>query len=262
MLIVRSESVKNIEVSLRDKVYEYAKKKYGTKPEYLWARYPDYAVLRHKDNQKWYGIIMNIQYDKIDRLKTGEVDVLNIKLDDVLMRDLLVEQEGYYVGYHISRGNWLSIVLDETVDIEDICNLLSVSYIVTASRETKQKLRPPKEWLVPSNPKYYDVITAFEETDIIDWKQGKGIKKGDTVFLYVGAPISAVLYKCEVTETDIPYRYNSEGLTITKLMRIKRKKKYEQGAFTFDRLKTEFGIFAVRGPRGVPNSLSKALNED
>ena len=45
---------------------------------------------------------------------------------------------------------------------------------------------------------------AFEEAEEILWKQGSGIKKGDTVFLYVAAPVSAILYRCLVTETDIP----------------------------------------------------------
>lgn len=78
--------------------------------------------------------------------------------------------------------------------------------------------------------------------------------------MYIGAPVSAVLYKCVVTETDIPYHFQRKELTITSLMRIKLLKKYDPEEFTFDRLKNEFDIFAVRGPRGIPDSLSKALN--
>ena len=247
--------------SLRGEVFAYAKKKYNTKPEYLWEKYPDYAVLRHDDNQKWYGLIMNIPYNKIDSAKDGNVDILNVKLDDPLLIDMLThEQKGYYVGYHISRGNWLSIVLDGTVDLKSVFELLDTSYKVTASKQKKQKLRPPKEWLIPANPKYYDIIHAFDEKDTIDWKQGSGIKKGDTVFLYAGAPVSALLYKCKVTEIDIPYDYHTEGLTITKLMKIKLQKSYKLEQFPFKRLKEEYDILAVRGPRGIPNSLSNALN--
>ena len=35
--------------------------------------------------------------------------------------------------------------------------------------------------------------------------------------------------------------------------------RYKPDKFTFDRLKSEYGIYAVRGPRGIPNSLSAAL---
>ena len=245
--------------TMREEVFGYVQKKYKAKPEYLWAKFPEYAIFRHADNQKWFGLVMNISYDKINRDKSGMVDILNIKLDDILLRDLLVQQDGYYVGYHISRKNWISIVLDGTVPLDAITHLIDVSYNVTASKKTKKKIRPPKEWLIPSNPNYYDIVHAFDNADVIDWKQGAGIKKNDTVFLYVGAPVSAILYQCKVTETDIPYDYHSSELTITKLMKIKLIKRYKPEQFTFERLKTEYGIFAVRGPRGVPNSLSAAL---
>ena len=77
--------------------------------------------------------------------------------------------------------------------------------------------------------------------------------------MYVAAPVLAIMYKCKVTETDIPYRYQDENLTIKALMKIKLLKRYDPEAFTFDILKEEYGIFAVRGPRGIPHSLSGAL---
>ena len=42
-------------------------------------------------------------------------------------------------------------------------------------------------------------------------------------------------------------------------MKIKLLKRYDPEEFTFDVLKDEYGIFAVRGPRGIPHSLSEAL---
>ena len=120
--------------SLRKQVFAYAANQYGTAPEYLWAIAPDYAVLRHKSNRKWYGLIMDITYEKLDAHKTGAVDVLNVKLDDPLLCDFLIEQDGYYCGYHISRGNWVSIALDGTVPIEEISRLLDISFGVTAAK--------------------------------------------------------------------------------------------------------------------------------
>ncbi|MBR6835970.1 MAG: MmcQ/YjbR family DNA-binding protein [Oscillospiraceae bacterium] len=244
---------------MRSEVTGYIKKKYKADPEYLWKRYPDYAVFRHSDNRKWFGIIMNISYEKIDSEKSGMVDILNVKLEDILMRDYLVSLDGYYPGYHISRGNWISIALDGTVPFEAVCELIDIGFSATASKKKRKALRQPKEWLIPSNPKYYDIIHAFDDTDTIDWKQGAGIIKNDIVYIYVGAPVSAIMYRCKVLETDIPYNYHSDGLTIKALMKIKLLKRYEADQFTFERLKTDFGVFAVRGPRGVPNSLSALL---
>ena len=134
-------------------------------------------------------------------------------------------------------------------------------YLATASAAQKTKMRPPKEWIIPANPKYYDIQSAFESADEIVWKQGTGIKTGDTVYMYVAVPISAVLYKCLVTETDIPYHLKEGPVKIPHLMKIRLLKRYPPDQFTFDILSKEYGIYAVRGPRGIPAKLSEALNE-
>ena len=76
--------------------------------------------------------------------------------------------------------------------------------------------------------------------------------------MYVAAPVSAILFKCEVTETDIPC-HDTGMLHIRSLMRLRLQKRYRPDRFTFEVLRSEYGIFAVRGPRGVPEHLSEAL---
>ena len=115
------------------------------------------------------------------------------------------------------------------------------------------------EWIVPANPKYYDIINAFNKTDTIIWKQSNNIWAGDIVYLYVAAPISAILYKCEVLETDIPYEYKDKNVAMKKVMKIKLLKRYKQDEFTFEKL-NKYGIKLVRGPRGLTDILSKDLN--
>ena len=245
--------------SLREDVIRYVKKKYKAEIEHLWARYPSYGIFRHGDNQKWFGLVMDVPRAKLGLRGDEIADILNVKLDSPLLVDLLIHQKGYLPGYHISRGNWVSILLDGTVPLEDICGLIDKSYQVTASAKTKKAIRPPKEWIIPSNPQYFDIVHAFDSVKEIVWKQGAGIKKGDTVFMYVGMPVSAILYKCKVTETDIPYRFQREGLTIRSLMKIRLLKRYDPSRFTFDVLNEQYHIFAVRGPRGVPEDLSEDL---
>lgn len=248
--------------TLRNEVFAHIKEKYGAEPEYLWARYPGYAVFRHSDNTKWFCAVMNVERAKLGLPGDGIADIINIKTGDVLLTDMLLREEGFLPAYHMSRGNWLSILLDGTVPLKRICALIETSYNSTASAQKKKLSRAPKEWIIPANPKYYDIVHAFDSTDTIEWKQGSGIRKGDTVYMYVGAPVSAVMYRCRVTETDIPCDYRGKDLTITKLMRIELQKRYSPDIFTFKVLGDSFGIFAVRGPRGIPNSLSRALGID
>ena len=243
----------------RQKVLDYINKKYKVQPEYPWRTSPNSAVFRHSDNNKWFALLMDIPGDKVGLNSADYVDVINLKIDDMIFRDMIIQEAGIMPAYHMNKMHWVSVLLDGTVPENKVLDLIDMSYLATASAKKKEKIRPPKEWIIPSNPKYYDVIHAFEEADIIDWKQGAGIKKGDTVFLYVGAPVSAIMYKCKVIETHIPYQYQDRNLTITALMKIKLQKRYAPDKFTFDVLKEEYGIYAVRGPRGIPNSLSEAL---
>lgn len=243
----------------RQEIFNYVKSKYKTEPDYPFSTAPDYPVLRHRDNRKWFALIMNVPREKLGLKGGGRTDIINVKLGDPMLVDTVVRQPGYFYGYHISRSSWISILLDGTVPFEDICKWIDESYAVTASKQKKQKRRPPKEWLVPANPKYYDIEHAFDNKSEIEWKQGRGIKSGDTVYVYVGAPVSAVLFQCRVTETDIPYRYSDSNLTINELMKIKLLKRYRCDEFTFEKMKCDYGIYAVRGPRGIPHSLNEAL---
>ena len=245
--------------TMRDEVFVYIKKKYKAAPEYLWMRFPGYAVFRHGDNQKLFAMVMDVAQNKLGLPGSDVVDILNVKLRDPLLADLLIQQEGYTRGYHISRGSWVSVLLDGTVPFADICRWLDESYLATASNEQRKKLRPPKEWIIPANPKYYDIQSAFKQSEEINWKQGAGIKAGDTVFVYVAAPVSAVLYKCRVTETGIPYRIDKGAVHIASLMRIRLLKEYPPDQFTFDVLGEKYGIYAVRGPRGIPEKLTEAF---
>ena len=52
-------------VSLRESLFAYIDSQYGGTPEYLWARFPDYAVFRHTANRKWFAPVMNVSCCKL-----------------------------------------------------------------------------------------------------------------------------------------------------------------------------------------------------
>ncbi len=246
---------------MRQAVFDYIKKKYKVSPEYPWSKFDGNAVFRHGDNNKWFALVLSAGKCKLGLSGDGYADAVNLKVDDMLFRDMLLREDGILPAYHMNKQHWITVLLDGTVAEDKVFGLIDMSYMATASAKKKEKTRPPKEWIIPANPKFYDIAHAFDTVGEIAWKQGRGIKKGDTVFIYAGAPVSAILYRCAVTETDIPYNYADKNLTITASMRIKLLKRYKTDRFTFDILKEEYGIFAVRGPRGIPNSLSAALKK-
>lgn len=247
---------------MRDKVFAYIKKKYKASPEYPWAKYDNNAVFRHSDNKKWFALVMDVRKDKLGLSGNEYIDVINLKIDDMMFRDILIQKEGILPAYHMNKEHWITVLLDGTVEEDKVYDLIDASFAATASKKKKEKIRPPKEWIIPANPKFYDVEEAFQNAEIIDWKQSSSMKVGDTIYIYMGAPISAILYKCKAVEVDIPYNYQDKNLTITTSMKMKLLRRYDPEQFTFERLKEEYGIYAVRGPRGVPNSLSHDLMQE
>ena len=117
-----------------------------------------------------------------------------------------------------------------------------------------------KAWIIPANPKYYDVVSAFEESNVMTWKQSSDIHVGDMVYMYVAAPYSAILYKCRVVEADIPRQYSDDNITAKTAMTLELLEKYEPGVWSFERIR-QFGVHAVRGPRSIPEELKKEMEK-
>lgn len=224
--------------------------KYHNEPEFVWDKFPGYGIFRNSNNEKWYGLIMNIDRSKIDKDSTGEIEVINVKLEREKIPDLL-KKKGFYPSYHMNKKNWITITLDDTLSDEEIMKYVSISHRYTEK---------PSEWIVPANPKYYDIISCFNEKNITLWKQSNDIKVGDVVYLYVAAPYSAILYKCEAIEVNIPYEYKDKNVSMNRVMKIKLLERYDKDKYAFSKL-SEYGIKAIRGPRSVPEKLSMELNK-
>jgi len=109
-----------------NRINKYIKEKYNNSPEFLWDKFPGYAVYRNKNNNKWYGIIMNLDLSKING-GTGEVEIINVKLDVNKIQKLL-KQKGFYEAYHMSKTDWISIILNDTLKDEKITSLIDESY--------------------------------------------------------------------------------------------------------------------------------------
>lgn len=122
--------------SLREDVLQYAANHYGTTPEYLWPKSPCDAVLRHQDNRKWYALLMNLLPEKLGLSGSEPIDILNIKCEPAMIGSLL-SQKGYLPAYHMNKGNWVTILLDGSVEKDVIFSLLELSFDLTAGRRRK-----------------------------------------------------------------------------------------------------------------------------
>ena len=99
--------------------------KYNAYPEFLWEKCPDFGIFR-KPSGKWFVLIMNLDYSKITN-KKGEVEVMNLKLPREEIPNL-IKKKGYYEAYHMSKKDWITIVLNDSLQDEEIELLIDKSY--------------------------------------------------------------------------------------------------------------------------------------
>lgn len=122
--------------TLRSEIFEYVKETFGTTPEYLWQKTPDTAVLRHSENNKWYANIMDIPKRKLGIDSDEIADIINVKCDPILISSLL-NNKWYFPAYHMNKTYWISILLDKTVDLEEVISLINFSYELTLNKNGK-----------------------------------------------------------------------------------------------------------------------------
>lgn len=225
--------------------------RYHDKPVFAWDNFPEYGIFKNSNNDKWYGLIMNINQSKLETGCSSEVEIINVKVDPDKV-SILLKKKGFYPAYHMNKKNWITIILNDTLSDEEI-----LEYI----KESHQYTEISDEWIIPANPKFYDVINCFNETNITTWKQSNQIHVGDIIYLYVAAPYSAILYKCQAIEVNIPYEYQDSNIKMSHVMKIKLLERFQAEQYPFSKLK-EYGIQAIRGPRRMPQPLSKDMNQN
>ncbi|MBP5261742.1 MAG: MmcQ/YjbR family DNA-binding protein [Clostridiales bacterium] len=122
---------------MRQRITDHIQSSYGVSPEYPWDKYDDNAVFRHTDNRKWFALIMDVGRDKLGLAGGGKVSVINLKVNDVILHDMLIREEGIMPAYHMNKRHWITVLLDGTVPEEKICELIEVSFMATSSIKRK-----------------------------------------------------------------------------------------------------------------------------
>lgn len=246
--------------TVRQKLIAYAKRTYAAAPDRPFSTAPAYEVLRHPDTGKWFALFMDVPRCRLGLPGDDTVDIINLKCDPILAGSVR-DGAGILPGYHMKRDSWISVLLDGTVPYRDILPLLDLSFQLTSGGSTR-RTGGRRDWLIPANPAYYDVEQGLRESGdgVIFWKQSSDIRVGDTVYMYMAAPVSAILYQFEAVEVNLPRRYEDENVRMKRMMRIKLTKRYDGVKLSRD-IMEKHGVRAVRGPRSMPASLAREIGE-
>lgn len=103
---------------------------YNVTAEFPWLSAPSFAVYRHESNQKWFAVIMEIPKAKLGIEEEGNINVVNLKSDPLLIGSLILDK-GIYPAYHMNKNHWITVRLDGTVEEDKIEWLLGLSFELT-----------------------------------------------------------------------------------------------------------------------------------
>lgn len=111
------------------KVVEYVKEKYNRDLEFLWDDTPDTAIWRRADNKKWFGIIQTISVKKLGVESDEIVEILNLKGTPERIASI-VDGRRFYPAWHMNKKHWCTIILNGSVDLEEIAEGIDTSYLL------------------------------------------------------------------------------------------------------------------------------------
>ena len=126
-------------------------------------------------------------------------------------------------------------------------------------------------WIIPCNTKYYDVFGAFEKLKVLDWKQSNpNVSVGDSVFIYVGAPVMAVTFKCVVRKVNVPSIEIDDSEFIInggpyvnygRHMELELQRTYGEKELSRDVLESVGVAGRIMGPRRAPEAFERYVAE-
>ena len=108
-------------------IINYVKAKYDNDLEFLWKRSPKNAIWRNQNNRKWYGAVLVISKDKLKIESNEMVEILDLRYQKNDIKNI-IDNYKIFPGYHMNKDNWITIILDGRVELEEIYQLIDNSY--------------------------------------------------------------------------------------------------------------------------------------
>lgn len=251
------------QASQEERILRFAKKRFDTEPDRPFQRPPGKLVLRHASSGKWYALFLEVDPLVFHLSGSSPVPVMNVRIKDPVSQSVLVQQDGIYPAYHMNKAGWISVVLDGSVEDRTVFSLLEDSFFATADPKEVKTYRPPRAFILPAKVSLADPRHFFDRTDEITWTQSSpSFKVGDIVCIYAGTPISAILYECRILETDVaPDAEMETAFPGRKVIRLLLLRRFPDDAFPKSYLAEKYGITNIRGPRYLPDSLIREIEE-
>lgn len=106
---------------------EYAYRKYGSRLEFLWSKFPDNAVLRRIDTGKWYAALLTVSRRKLGFDSDESVEIIDLRMPRE-QAESIVDGRIFLPGYHMNKRSWYTVVLDNIVPTAELIRRMGESH--------------------------------------------------------------------------------------------------------------------------------------
>lgn len=110
-------------------IITYVREKYGDELEFLWEKFPDNAIWRRKDNEKWYGALLTVKASKLGLDGDVMIEILDLRIKPTDI-ETTVDKKRFFMGYHMNKKHWYTLLLDGSISTEEICRRIDESYLL------------------------------------------------------------------------------------------------------------------------------------
>lgn len=107
------------------RLMDTVEKKYASRLEFLWEKFPKDAIYRNNATNKWFALLVALDKSKIGLEGEGEIEIVVIKHDDA---SGVIDGEVIFEGYHMNKKHWITIPLDGRITDEKLFELVENSY--------------------------------------------------------------------------------------------------------------------------------------
>ncbi|WP_459817913.1 MmcQ/YjbR family DNA-binding protein [Campylobacter concisus] len=111
----------------RSEIEKYIKEKFNVLGEQIFPKYPKFSAFRHKKNEKWFALIMQLSASKLGLKNEEMIEILNLKCSPDLAM-VLVDEQQIFKAYHMNKKHWISVNLNSKISQKTVFDLIDESF--------------------------------------------------------------------------------------------------------------------------------------
>ena len=117
-------------------IIKYIYEKYNDELEFLWEKFDNNAIWRNKKNNKWYAVLMIVSESKLGLNSDEKIEVMDLRYPKGKTIDV-IDNKNILPGYHMNKNSWITIKLNNSIDLKRIYQLIDKSYQLSVGNKCR-----------------------------------------------------------------------------------------------------------------------------